>query len=261
MGQIARPTGLLLDIDGVLYVGDDPIPGAIEALAELRELTDGIRLLTNTTSKPRRRIHEHLVELGFEVAIEEVLTPAALAVRHCREAGLESVHLMVADALREDLGDLSEVPDDAERCDAIVLGDIGEGFTPRAMNRAFRLMLGGAELIALQHNRYWKRSDGLVLDVGAWSMALEYAAGREAVTVGKPDLRFFEAALADLDIGAVDALMVGDDVEADVGGALAAGISAVLVRTGKYRSGEADALGIEPTATIDTVAGLPAMLA
>jgi ribonucleotide monophosphatase NagD (HAD superfamily) len=54
------------------------------------------------------------------------------------------------------------------------------------LNDAFRALIDGAELIALQHNRYWRRADGLVLDVGAYSAALEYGAGCEAVVVGKP---------------------------------------------------------------------------
>src|SRR2546423_1428496 len=80
----------------------------------------------------------------------------------------------------------------------------------------------GAELVALQHNRYWRRADGLALDVGAYAAALEYATGREAVVVGKPAQAFFHAAMADMGVDC--ALMVGDDVEADVGGALAAGV-------------------------------------
>ncbi|MGA2320955.1 MAG: TIGR01458 family HAD-type hydrolase, partial [Solirubrobacteraceae bacterium] len=179
-----RPA-LLLDIDGVLYVGDEPIAGAIGALSELRELSGGIRLLTNTTSKSRRQIVEHLRELGFEIDPREVLTPAALAVRHCRERGHHSVKLLVCEALEEDLAELGQRPPGGA-VDAVVLGDLGEGFTAEVLNEAFRLLMGGAELVALQHNRYWRRSDGLALDVGAYAAALEYATATEAVVVGKP---------------------------------------------------------------------------
>jgi ribonucleotide monophosphatase NagD (HAD superfamily) len=91
------PAALLLDIDGVLHVGDEPLPGAAEALARLRGLAGGLRLVTNTTSKSRRAIAEHLRELGFDVAEEEVLTPAALAVAHCRRRAYGRVSLMVGD--------------------------------------------------------------------------------------------------------------------------------------------------------------------
>jgi len=251
---------LLLDIDGVLYVGDSPIPGAVEALAELRGLSGGIRLVTNTTSRSRASIVEHLHELGFDVAAREVLTPAALAVRHCRERGHRAVKLLVSDALREDLQEL-ERPAEAERSvDALVLGDLGDGFSAEALNGAFRLLMDGAELVALQHNRYWRRADGLVLDVGAYSAALEYASGREAVVVGKPSPDFFAAALADLDAAPDRAVMLGDDIEADVGGAIAAGLRGILVRTGKFREDLLASSQVTPTAILDSIAELPALL-
>jgi len=248
--------GVLLDIDGVLYVGGEPIAGAHDAFAELRERSAGVRLLTNTTSRSRREVFEQLQRLGFEVSLEEVLTPAAMAVAHCRERGYGSVALLVSESLREDLAQLESAAA-GERADAVILGDLGAGFTPEVLNGAFHLLMDGAELIALQHNRYWRREDGLALDVGAYSAALEYASGRDALVVGKPAPEFFHAAVADL--GVERAVMVGDDVEADVGGAMAAGLPGVLVRTGKFR---ADALStrVTPTAIVDSIADVPELL-
>jgi phospholysine phosphohistidine inorganic pyrophosphate phosphatase len=252
-----NPFGVLLDIDGVLYVGGEVIDGAIDALVELRGLSAGVRLMTNTTSRPHREVFQELIELGFDVAAEELLTPASMAVNHCRERGYESVVLLVGERLREDLAELEEAQP-GERADAIVLGDLGDGFTPEVLNGAFRLMIEGAELVALQHNRYWRRADGLTLDVGAYAAALEYATARESVVVGKPAQAFFDAAVADL--GVERAIMIGDDVEADVGGAMAAGLPGVLVRTGKYR---ADALTarVTPTAIVDSIRDVPDLLA
>jgi HAD superfamily hydrolase (TIGR01458 family) len=232
--------GVLLDIDGVLYVGDEPIAGAHEALERLREQSAGLRLVTNTTSRSRRQVGKHLAELGFETTVEEILTPAAMAVRHCEERGHSSVELIVSDGLREDLAALGSAVE-SERgggrpgapIDALILGDVGDRFDAQLLNHVFRLMMDGAELIALQHNRYWRRSDGMALDVGAYAAALEYATRSEAIVVGKPSPEFFAAALAELELE--QAVMVGDDVEADVGGAMAAGLAGVLVRTGKFR--------------------------
>ncbi len=250
---------LLLDIDGVLHVGDEPIAGAAAALAELRELSAGVRLVTNTTSKSRRQIVEHLRELGFDIATHEVLTPAALAVHHCRERGHRYVELLVGEALREDLAELAQAPSGVP-VDAVVLGDLGDELTAAVLNAAFRQLVDGAELVALQHNRYWRRPDGLVLDVGAYSAALEYGAATEAVVVGKPAPAFFAAALADLDARPELAVMVGDDVEADIGGALACGLRGILVRTGKYRQDLLDASGVTPTEIVDSIADVPALL-
>jgi len=141
-----------------------------------------------------------------------------------------------------------------------VLGDLGDGFTAEVLNDAFRLLMDGAELVALQHNRYWRRADSIVLDVGAYSAALEYASSRDAVVVGKPAPAFFAAALADLGADAEVTVMVGDDVDADVGGALAAGLRGILVRTGKYRSDALEASGVAPTAIVDSIRDVPGLL-
>jgi phospholysine phosphohistidine inorganic pyrophosphate phosphatase len=248
--------GILLDIDGVLYVGDEPIDGAHDALAELRELGAGLRLVTNTTSRSRRQVCEHLAELGFEVSAEEVLTPAAMAVSHCEERGYESVELIVSDGLREDLEQFVGSAK-GEHVDAVILGDVGAKFDAELLNHAFRLMMDGAQLIALQHNRYWRRANGLALDVGAYAAALEYATRSESVVVGKPAEAFFGAAV--IDMGVENAVMIGDDAEADVGGAMAAGLPGILVRTGKYRQ-DAIPPEVTPTAIVDSIVDVPALL-
>jgi HAD superfamily hydrolase (TIGR01458 family) len=253
------PAALLLDIDGVLYVGDEPLPGAIESLERLRELAAGLRVLTNTTSRSRRAVIEHLRLLGFHVLDEEVLTPAALAVTYCRERRYSRVSLMVGESLREDLEDLDAASED-EPVEAVILGDMGSAFGAETLNAAFRRLMSGAELIALQHNRYWRRADGLALDVGAYAAALEYATGVRSTVVGKPSCEFFRAALSELGVAPSGAVMVGDDVEADVGGGLDAGIASILVRTGKYREDAVTTSGIVPTATVDSIADIPALL-
>jgi phospholysine phosphohistidine inorganic pyrophosphate phosphatase len=256
MSAATSPFGVLLDIDGVLYVGDEPIASAHEALDELRRLSADLRLVTNTTSRSRREVAAHLTELGFQTSLNEILTPAAMAVRYCEEQGHEVVELVVSDGLREDLVEL-HAPSRGVDVDAVVLGDVGDRFDAQLLNRVFRLLMDGAELIALQHNRYWRRKDGLALDVGAYSAALEYATRREAVVVGKPSPAFFDAAVAEL--GVEQAVMIGDDVEADVGGAMAAGLAGVLVRTGKFLQ-KALPPEVTPTAIVDSIVDVPAIL-
>jgi phospholysine phosphohistidine inorganic pyrophosphate phosphatase len=248
---------LLLDLSGVVYVQDEAVPGAAEALARLREAGVPIRLVTNTTMRPRRAILERLDRLGIEADPSELLTPATLARRRCQEAGYDSVSLVVLDDLREDLEGLDESGDPV---DAVIVGDLGDRWDYAVLNRAFRRLEGGAQLIALQKNRYWETAEGLSLDAGPFVAALEYATGREAEVVGKPSPAFFELALSDLGVAASAAAMVGDDVEADAGGALEAGIRAVLVRTGKYREEDVRASGIEPNATVDSIADVPGLL-
>lgn len=258
----ARQSGLsvravLLDLDGVLYVEDEPLPGSADAVAALRALGLALRFVTNTTSRPRGRTLEKLERLGFGVSDPELITPAALAVRHCQERGHKRVALLMRDAVKADFAGLEEADGPA---DAVIIGDLGTAFDYDALNRAFRLVMDGAELVALQKNRYWLTADGLSLDVGPFVAAIEYATRQEAFVAGKPSPGFFELVLRDLGVEAKYAAIVGDDVETDVGGGLRAGLPAVLVRTGKYRPDAVRASGIEPTATVDSIAEVPALL-
>ena len=250
-----RWSGLLIDIDGVLHVGANVIDGARETLAALRARGMPFRLVTNTTSRSRRLVVDGLRALSFDVAESDVLTPAALAVRHCQANGYQRVALHVTRALREDLEELGDAPDSGE-VDAVVLGDLGEEFTYARLNTIFRQLQGGADLVALQRNRVWQREDGLSLDAGPFVVALEYAIGRQATVTGKPSPAFFRSALDELGVGASAAALIGDDIEADVGGALDAGLDGVLVRTGKFRADALDASGITPTLVLGSIVDL-----
>lgn len=258
--MLAGVRALLLDLDGVLYVEDEPIAGGAESVARLRDAGLGLRFVTNTTARSRRQTLAHLERLGFAVEPGELVTPAALARRHCERAGHTRVALIMNDDVKEDFEGLTEVGAGGDRADAVVMGDLGEAFGFEILNRAFRLVMDGAELVALQKNRFWMTPDGLSLDAGPFVAAVEYATDRAAVVVGKPAPAFFELVLADLGAEPASTAMVGDDVETDVGGALAAGLAGVLVRTGKYREAFVRASGVEPTATVDSIADVPNLI-
>ena len=255
--MVSKIRALLVDLDGVLYVEDEPVAGAREAVERLRAAGFALRFVTNTTAHSRERTLDKLDRLGFAVTERELVTPAALAVRHCRERGRRRVALVMNDEVKRDFRELEEAGD---AVDAVVMGDLGEAFGYDVLNRAFRHVMEGAELIALQKNRYWMRADGLSLDVGPFVAAIEYATGREAYVVGKPAPAFFGEVLGDLGVEAGEAAMIGDDVESDIGGAQGAGLAGILVRTGKYREDAVRAAGIVPTATVATVAEVPDLL-
>lgn len=254
-----RPRVLLLDIDGVLYVEDKPVTGAVAAVERLRAAGRTLRFVTNTTNRSHAHTLAKLARLGFMVAENELITPAALALRVCRERGHRRIALFVKEAVEVDFAGLEQVRGESG-ADAVIVGDLGEAWDYAALNAAFRVLMDGADLIALQKNRFWLRADGLSLDVGPFVAALEYATGQEATVVGKPAMAFFKQALADASGDAGDAVMVGDDVESDVGGALEAGLAGILVRTGKYREDVVRASGIVPTATVDSIADVPALV-
>jgi phospholysine phosphohistidine inorganic pyrophosphate phosphatase len=188
---------LLIDLDGVLYVEDEPVPGARAAVAQLRDSGAALRFVTNTTARPRRAILDRLHRLGFDPEPRELVTPATLAVRHCADRGNTRVALLMNDAVKEDFGELEEIDDHAQ---AVIVGDLGDAFGYDILNHAFRQLMDGAELVALQKNRYWLTPDGLSLDVGAFVAALEYASGKRAFVVGKPAPAFFDTTLAGIPV-------------------------------------------------------------
>ena len=257
MANLDGIDAVLLDLDGVLYVEGGLLPGADVAVKRLRGAGMALRFVTNTTANSRSQTLEKLRGFGIELDEDELVTPAALARRHCEDAGHRIVALIMNDDVKADFGGLEEADTDV---DAVIMGDLGEQFGFRILNQAFCLVMDGAELIALQKNRFWLTADGLSLDAGPFVAAIEYATGKDAFVVGKPSVGFFDIVLADLGADRDSVAMVGDDVETDIGGALDAGIAAVLVRTGKYREDFVRDSGIEPTATIDSVAELPELL-
>ena len=115
----------------------------------------------------------------------------------------------------------------------------------------------GAQLYSLHKNRWWQTRNGPLLDAGVFVAGLEYAADTDAVVLGKPSTPYFESALKALDADPSLTWMVGDDIEADIGGAAAHGMKTVLVRTGKFRPDVVEASRTRPDGIISSIAQLP----
>ncbi|MGB3052178.1 MAG: TIGR01458 family HAD-type hydrolase [Polyangiales bacterium] len=250
---------LLFDLDGVLYQGDRVIDGAVETLRWCERRGIPHLFVTNTSSKPRRSLVERLSGFGLSVSAEQIFAPPVAARDYLAGRGATPAALFVRAATREEFTGLDCLGDRAEQgARSVVIGDIGEAWDFATLNRAFRLLMDEPRpiLIALGMSRYAQGDGGLVLDVAPFIKALEHAADCEAIVMGKPATDFFEAALHELGTPAADTVMVGDDVRADVGGAQAAGLAGILVRTGKFRPADLDG-AVRPDAVLDSVADLP----
>ncbi|MER6128024.1 HAD-IIA family hydrolase [Streptomyces sp. NPDC001795] len=252
---------VLIDIDGVLTVSWQPLPGAVEALREIRDCGLAVALLTNTTSRTRTSIAQTLSSAGFPVAAGDILTAPAVTAAYLAEhfPGARCSLLNSGD-IREDLAGVRLVDDEDTVPDVVILGGAGPEFDYTALNRAFGHLQQGARLVAVHRNLYWRTDRGLQLDSGAFLLGLEKAARTEAEVTGKPSPAFFESALAHVGVRAGQALMVGDDIESDVLAAQRAGITGVLVRTGKYLPETHRAASGEPDHVLDSFADLPALL-
>jgi HAD superfamily hydrolase (TIGR01458 family) len=251
---------LLFDMDGVLYNSEEPIAGAVESLAWVRSRQIPHLFVTNTTSRGREALAVKLARFGIPATPTEIMTPCEAAADWLRSRGAAKVALFVRPAARPAFNDLDLLREDAESgANYVVIGDLASAWDFATLNRAFRLLHSNPEatLIALGMTRYWKAADGISLDVAPFVAALEHAAGRKALVLGKPAAEFFQAAADRLGVPNREILMVGDDIETDIAGAQLAGMQAALVRTGKFR--ELDLEGaFKPDAVLDSIADLPA---
>jgi phospholysine phosphohistidine inorganic pyrophosphate phosphatase len=251
--------GILFDLDGVIYNDNHPIAGAAEALAWVRAQAIPHLLVTNTSSRSRAVLVEKLGSFGIPATEAEIHTPAAVAAQWLRANGQGEIALFLRPSTRAEFAGLPCLPDDAERgASYVVIGDLEDMWDYRTLNRAFRLLHHNpeAKLIALGMTRYWLASHGLALDVAPFVAALEHATGRKPLVFGKPAAAFFLAAGERLGLPAEDILMIGDDITADVGGAQAAGLKGLLVKTGKFRPADLEG-AVSPYAVLDSVADLP----
>lgn len=273
--------GLLLDLDGVLVLAGKAVPGAPEALAELDRRGFPYLIVTNTSLVSRVSLAGWGRSIGFTTPpdrFQSALSASAELVR--RQYGDGPVFVIASDdALAEFSGlnvvDAAGVDADPGAVAAVVLGDSPDQLTKANLDRAFRLVRGGAALIGMHRNPWWITPEGPTLDAGAFLVALEWATDRKARIVGKPAPAFFRVGIERLAAEAAsrgeprprraDLAMVGDDVGSDIGGGRRAGLRTVFVRSGKHGDAELAAAasgtrGYAPDAVAPSIAEVVAAL-
>jgi len=256
------PELVLFDLDGTLYVGEQAIPGAIKCVEQLRQRDIVLRFLTNTTTKSQAELIHQCQRLGLKVAPDEMISApvAAQLELSAIQAQMDRplrIWPVVADAIKPDFD--AFVWDD-ETPDFVVMGDIGDAWDLSLINRLFNVMHGGAELIALHKNRFWQTADGLKADIGFFVAGLEYVCSKTARIMGKPNRDFFQRVLDSAQVAPANALMVGDDIDSDVGGAQQLGIRGCLVKTGKFRQAYFEQSKVAPDYVIASAADVLTIL-
>lgn len=248
---------ILFDLDGVLYESDKSIEGAADTINWFNKNSIPHLFLTNTTSKSRSELVTKLAGFGIKSKQEDFLTPPVAAKQWLRSNGLNNIAVFIPETTREEFSSFNLITGESRNVDAVIIGDLGESWTFNIMNQVFRLLINNpqAKLIALGMTRYWKTDAGLQLDVGPMIKAFEYATATNAVVTGKPAKEFFQAAVELL--GKQDKIvMIGDDIRGDIEASQNAGLTAILVRTGKFSEADLE-LGISPDVLLDSVAALP----
>lgn len=249
--------GFLFDVDGVLHVGSQPIPGAAETLEHLIERGISFRLLTNTTTASRATLAAKLRGMGLPVGDEILLTATVATAAYVarRFPGQPCYLLSKGDAIEEFRAAGVEVvgPDGAPDAAVVVIGGAEDELTYARLNHAYRLLLGGAKLVAMHRNTAWRTEEGMSLDSGPFITALASAAKVRATVIGKPSAAIFRQAIRDLDLPPQEVAMIGDDAQNDVAAARRLGLTGILVRTGKPVGPTEEA---QADLTLDSVADL-----
>src|SRR3954451_7442397 len=248
---------VLLDLDGVVWVGDEPTPRAPEAVAALRDAGKGIAFVTNDRRHSEDDFVRKLWRLGFRASREEVVTVGgalqhALADSEYRTAyvvGSPTVHRHVADAgLR-----ILNGSDLAPRADVVVVA-VHDDFDYGELRGAIQAVVRGAALVCAGRDATFPMPDGPWPGAGPIVAAVEYATGVRAASVGKPEPQLFLTALDRLGPGR--AVVVGDRLDADAAGARAAGLDCAIVLTGATSADEARAADPPPTRVAASLAEL-----
>ena len=246
MIDFSKIKGLLLDLDGVLYIIDKPIEGAQETLKKLKKRFK-VRFITNTTTKTKKLIYEKLKNMEFDVEEDEIFSALEATKQFLKEQNA-GAFLILTDIAKEDFKDVPEEP-----VKYVVVGDARNNFTYENMNKAFRYLMDGAELIAAAKNKYFRDKDGkLSLDCGAYVVGLEFATGKKAKLIGKPNKDFFLLAVKSMELKPEEVAVIGDDIEADVKGGIDAGLKGILVKTGKFTPEDLNK-GIKPDLVIENI--------
>ena len=242
--------GILFDLDGVFYVSNQAIDGGQKLINSLRNKSIPFRFLTNTTTKTRREIREKLGSFGLLIDEKEIFSAGYIGINYLRSIGSPPCHLLIHDNI---YSDYSEFDVHDGKPEFVVIGDRGNKWSYDDLNKAFRYLMEGAGLIALHKGRYFQTLQGLEIDIGAIITGLEYSSGQTAISLGKPNPNFFQKALEDISIGNGKAIMVGDDLINDIGGAQRTGMKGVLVRTGKFRKSDLSHSDIKPDFIIESI--------
>ncbi|CAG8443289.1 7217_t:CDS:2 [Diversispora eburnea] len=212
MNSVNAIRGVLIDLSGVLHVGDKACEGALSGLKKLRQAEIPFRFCTNTTKENSSNLLNKLTNMGFEINKNEVYPHSTML---CIKSALEDFQGVSTD----------------EPYNAVVVGLSPSNFNYNMLNKAFRFLINNPEapLIAIHKGKYYAEQDGLSMGPGAFVKALEFSSGVNSIVVGKPEKIIYELAITDMGIEkeTKHIVMIGDDITQDLG-----------VKTGKYRNGD-----------------------
>jgi HAD superfamily hydrolase (TIGR01450 family) len=238
---------VILDLDGCVYIGDDLVPGAAEAIAALRAAHKPLAFVTNDARRAPEEYVRKLWGLGIQASLHEVVTVGSAIQHVLADGSRRATYVIGSPAVFRHVSEAGQrivngTPAEAEAEVVVVAGHDELHFGE--LRAATQAVLAGAEMIAAGRDRTFPTAEGICPGTGAVVAALEYATERSARIVGKPDPEVFRTALeriADQGGNGGRTLVVGDRLDSDLGGAAAAGLDGAIVLTGVTSRAEAQA--------------------
>jgi len=225
--------GILADIDGTLYYKGAPISGAIDTISKIREMGIKILFFTNTDSKSPKTISQILQDYGFTINNDDIFTPIVALKKFLSKNPDKKSYLVTTMEVEKEFQYFpmvkgSEVPD------FVIVGDFHDNWDMNRLNKAFKYVMKGAKLLGTQGNKYYLDRNGEpIIDTGSFVHMIANAANVTPKIFGKPSKEYFLQAVNKLNLNPDETVVIGDDIESDIQGAINAGIKGILVRTGK----------------------------
>jgi HAD superfamily hydrolase (TIGR01450 family) len=223
-----RFDAFLFDLDGVVYLGDELLPGSEEALARLREAGKEVRFLTNDPRPTRAQVRRRLAGMGVEVGAEEVITSGWATASYLLQNGVESAYVIGSRGLAFEIGMVGVEVVDKGPCEAVVVGS-DEYVSYSHIRQASRYIFEGARFVATNADGSFPSPKGPLPGTGAIVEAVRVTTDEKPIVIGKPFPPMYDTALQGLSTARERTVMVGDTLESDIAGANSAGISGVLV--------------------------------
>jgi 4-nitrophenyl phosphatase len=246
---------LLIDLDGVLYVGDESLVGAQELIDRLRRSGITFRLVTNNATRTPAQYVAKLAAMGIRVAEDEVFTSAlATALFLRKQRGVQTAYIIGEQGLLQALQGDGLVLED-ERPDWVIVG-LDRRLTYEKLTTAAIAIRNGARFVGTNPDRSLPTERGLAPGNGAILAALTAATGVQPTVIGKPEPLMLELAMSQLGGTLEDTVMLGDRLDTDIQGAQALGIPSILVLTGVSTRADLESSRVQPSLVVDDLADL-----
>jgi HAD superfamily hydrolase (TIGR01457 family) len=251
----------IFDMDGVIYKGDQVIPGVVEFLDFLRQRNFPFQFVTNNSTRTPQAVAARLARMGILSDAAHILTSslgAALYLKKIRPDGA-SVYVIGEDGLRLPLIDAGFAVADEGAAEFVVLG-MDRKLTYDKLRRATLLIRAGASFIATNPDTTFPTPEGLVPGAGALIAAVTSATGVRPLVIGKPEPACFEIALEKMGTRAGETAAIGDRLDTDIDGGQRAGLPTILVLTGVTTRNDVDSAVIKPTWVFEDLSELRSAL-